>query len=248
MKKRLGVNIDHIATLRQVRLGRVPELRRALPILAESGADGVTAHLREDRRHIQEKDAEMLAENDLLPLNLELSVKMVDFALRLRPHSVCLVPENRDELTTEGGLDVIKMVDVLGEKTAALKRAGCKVSLFVEAEPRQLDAAIAVAPDAVELHTGSWCEAHRQSAGQGVGQNGGEAMLSALVAGAKQLRRSGVVCHAGHGLDYETTAVLAKIDEIAEFNIGHFLVGEALFVGLAAAVAKMREAIDAHSG
>ena len=240
-KRRLGVNIDHIATLRQLRLGRVPELRRALPILRRAGADSLTAHLRGDRRHIQDGDVEMFMAESPLPLNLELSMEMVGIALKLKPHSVCLVPENRSELTTEGGLDVRGLKSALSGVIGSLRRAGCGVSLFVDPQPRQIEAAIALKPQAVELHTGAWCNARE-------GGGGGKPLYAALADSAKRLKRAGVGCHAGHGLNYETTALLAKITEIEEFNIGHFLVAEAVFLGLEAAVTKMRGIIDDCGG
>lgn len=254
MNRRLGVNIDHIATLRQARLGKVPDLGRALPILKKAGADGVTAHLRGDRRHIQDDDIKMLIAESPLPLNLELSPDMVAAALEFKPTAVCLVPEGRRELTTEGGLDVIGLKAELGEAVASLKAVGCRVSLFVAPEAGQIEAAIALKPDAVELHTGDWC--NRRQAAQETTQEtaatqentAAAELFTALGECAALLARGGVACHAGHGLDYRTTAAISAIKQIEEFNIGHFLVSEAVFVGLAAAVARMRGVIDDCGG
>ena len=243
--KTLGVNIDHIATLRQARRGSHPDPLRALKILKQAGADSVTAHLREDRRHIQQGDISRIIQANILPLNLEISLKMVPFVLRLKqkPQWVCLVPENRQELTTEGGLDLVTLKQQVAEAIKALHTGkenrnptdGSKVSLFVDPTQNQIECAIALKPDAVELHTGSWCnDATNQS------------LLARLTQAAEQLAAAGIKCNAGHGLDYHTTATLAKVKAISEFNIGHFLVGEAVFEGLGEVVTKMKRVIT-HS-
>jgi len=230
--KTLGVNIDHIATLREARRGRLPEPIRAIPILKKAGADSVTAHLREDRRHIQEHDIATILKADILPLNLEISLAMVSVALIQKPQWVCLVPENRKELTTEGGLDLLRNQTPVANAISVLKQAGSKVSLFVDPKAKQIAKAIELKPDAVELHTGSWCNEPSNSS-----------LLEELETSANQLTGAGIKCNAGHGLNYQTTAILAKIEAITEFNIGHFLVGEAIFEGLEMAVAKMKNVI-----
>ena len=242
---RLGVNIDHVATVREARGTAYPDPVRAAIVALEAGADGVTAHLREDRRHISDDDiarlAAMLRERGR-PLNLEMAVtsEMLDIALKHRPHAVCLVPERREERTTEGGLDVAGGHNWIAPFVEKLSQAGSRVSLFIGADPLQIEAASRTGAQVVELHTGAFCDALREGRASEA-----EAMLTTLREGAQQAAALGLEVHAGHGIDYETVAPIAAIPEVAELNIGHFLVGEAIFTGLAAAVREMRQRIDA---
>ncbi|MEX0814588.1 MAG: pyridoxine 5'-phosphate synthase [Dongiaceae bacterium] len=234
---RLGVNIDHVATIRNARGGRHPDPVRAARLAAQSGADGITAHLREDRRHISDDDIERLIGEIDLPLNFEMAAtaEMLDIALEHRPHAACLVPEKREERTTEGGLDVVVGRRHLAPYVARLRDAGLRVSMFVEPDPAQLDAALDLGSHIVELHTGAYCETD------------GEvrlAHLHRLVAAAAHAERIGLECHAGHGLTFDTVGPVAAIATIVELNIGHFLVGEAIFGGLDSAVRRMRALMD----
>ncbi len=236
---RLGVNVDHVATLRNARGGRHPDPVRAAILAREAGADGITAHLREDRRHIRDEDVERLRADVGLPLNLEMAAtpEMVRIAMRLRPHAVCLVPEKRTEVTTEGGLDIAGQRDALEPVVAELVGAGIRVSLFIDPDPRQVETAAALGAPVVELHTGAYAEVS------------GEARrreLQRLVAGAALADRLGIECHAGHGLDYENVGAVGAIPELVELNIGHFIVGEAIFVGWAEAIGGMRRAMLAR--
>lgn len=236
---RLGVNIDHVATLRNARGGRHPDPVRAAHAAAAAGADGITAHLREDRRHIRDEDiARLMAEIDL-PLNMEMAAtdEMLAIALRHRPHAVCLVPEKRTEVTTEGGLDVDGGREHLKRYVQELGAAGVRVSLFIDPEVRQLDAARLLGAPVVELHTGAYCDTD-PGAGRG-------SELTRLVQAAAHAEAVGLECHAGHGLSYETVGPVAAIASIVELNIGHFLVGESVFVGLDAAIRHMRASMDA---
>ncbi len=236
---RLGVNIDHIATLRNARGGRHPDPLRGARIAARARADGITAHLREDRRHIVDDDiARLMTEIDL-PLNLEMAAtpEMIAIACRHRPHACCLVPERRQELTTEGGLDVAAARDQIGQAVARLSGAGIRVALFIDPDEAQLRAAADVGAPAVELHTGTYVEAEGAARA---------AELARLQAAARLAVELGLECHAGHGLDYETVGPVAAIPQIVELNIGHFLIGEAVFVGLEAAIVEMRRQMDAH--
>lgn len=242
---RLGVNIDHVATVRNARGGDLPDPVRAAQIALLAGADGITAHLREDRRHISDLDIERLS--DLLdasgrPLNLEMAVteEMIAIALDHRPHAVCLVPERREERTTEGGLDVAAQADLIADAVDLLRGAGSRVSLFIGADPLQIEAAAAVRAQVVEFHTGAFCEFLREGRAREAG-----AALDALRAGAVQAAALGLEVHAGHGLDFETAPVLAAIPQVVELNIGHFLIGEAIFIGLDGAIEKMRSVMDA---
>lgn len=235
---RLGVNIDHVATIRNARGTPWPDPVRAALIAQEAGADGVTAHLREDRRHIADADIARLAEQLSIPLNLEMAAtdEMVEIALRHRPHAVCIVPERREELTTEGGLDAAGLHNQLAPLVDRLGVAGCRVSLFIEADPRQIEAAIHLRVPVVELHTGRYCEVE------------GEARaveLKRITDMAALAVRNGIEAHAGHGLTYENIAPIAAIAQISELNIGHFLIGEAIFTGLADSIAQMRAQMDA---
>jgi len=241
---RLGVNIDHVATIRNARGGRFPEPLRAAECAIIAGADGITAHLREDRRHISDADITALQNLCLRlgkPLNLEMAVteEMVAIALDHRPHAACLVPERREERTTEGGLDVAGRQSVVGDAVARLKAAGIRASLFIEPDPRQIEAALAVGAPVVELHTGAWCEAWRAGERERAARE-----LERLTAAARDGHAAGLEIHAGHGIDYDTVRPIAALPEVAELNIGHFLVGEAIFVGLAAAMGRMRELMD----
>ena len=231
---RLGVNIDHVATVRNARGGRAPDPVRAAKLAAEAGADGITAHLREDRRHIIDSDIERLRAEVALPLNLEMAAteEMLGIALRTRPHAACLVPEKRTEVTTEGGLDVVGNYDHLTRYVSELGAAGVRVSLFIDPEPAQLDAAKALGAPVVELHTGAYCDAPAGAER--------EAELARIVCAAAHAEAIGLECHAGHGLNYETVGAVAAIPTIVELNIGHFLIGEAIFVGLGNAIQRMR--------
>jgi pyridoxine 5-phosphate synthase len=235
---RLGVNIDHVATIRNARGGAHPDPVRAAHLAVQAGADGITAHLREDRRHIRDDDMERLADELSVPLNFEMAAtaEMVAIAARLRPHAACLVPERREERTTEGGLDVAANAGPLRDTVAALKAAGIRVSLFVEADPRQLDAAVSVGAPVVELHTGRYCEATGEARVQ---------ELARLAAAARHGAAIGLEVHAGHGLGFETVGPVAAIPQLSELNIGHFLIGEAVFLGLAEAIRRMRGLIEA---
>jgi pyridoxine 5-phosphate synthase len=238
---RLGVNVDHVATLRNARAGRNPDPVRAALLAIEAGADGITAHLREDRRHIRDDDMARLKAEISKPLNFEMAATpdMLGIALATKPHAVCLVPERREELTTEGGLDVVGQHNALAPSIAALTDAGVQVSLFIAAEPRQIEMAAKLRAPVIEIHTGAWCDAvidhHVAKA---------EAEWQRIVAGARLARSAGLEVHAGHGLDYATAEKIAGLPEIVELNIGYYMIGEALFVGLAETVRAMRAAMD----
>jgi pyridoxine 5-phosphate synthase len=234
---RLGVNIDHVATIRNARGGRHPDPVRAARLAAQAGADGITAHLREDRRHISDDDIERLTREIALPLNLEMAAtdEMLAIALRHKPHAACLVPEKRNEVTTEGGLDVVGGRAQLAPVVQALAAGGIRVSLFIDPEPRQLDMAKQLGAPVVELHTGAYCDA---AAGLR------ERELKRLVAAAAHAEAIGLECHAGHGLSCESVGPVAAISTIVELNIGHFLVGEAIFGGLDSAIKRMRAAME----
>ncbi|MEX1108208.1 MAG: pyridoxine 5'-phosphate synthase [Dongiaceae bacterium] len=234
---RLGVNIDHVATIRNARGGRHPDPVRAARQAAQAGADGITAHLREDRRHISDDDIERLAREIDPPLNFEMAAtdEMLDIALRYKPNAACIVPEKREERTTEGGLDVAGGHNHLARFTSALRDAGIRVSLFIEPDPRQLDAAKALDADIVELHTGAYCDTEGHERAR---------HLERLIAAAAYAEQIGLECHAGHGLTYDTVGPIAAIPTIVELNIGHFLVGEAIFSGLESAIRRMRSMMD----
>ena len=239
---RLGVNIDHVATIRNARGGSHPDPVRAAKLAADSGADGITAHLREDRRHISDRDIERLSHEIHLPLNLEMAAteEMLAIALKHKPHAACLVPEKREERTTEGGLDVRRFYDQLEAPVRRLVDAGIRVSLFIEADPAQLDAARKLGAPVVELHTGAYCEAWNEDP---TGRKT-KAHLKRIVDAAAHAHAVGLECHAGHGLSFDTVGPVAAIPTIVELNIGHFLVGEAIFVGLEAAIRQMRRIMD----
>jgi len=234
---RLGVNIDHVATIRNARGGAHPDPVRAALLAARAGADGITAHLREDRRHISDADIARLSAEIDLPLNLEMAAvpEMRDIALRHRPHAACLVPERRAEVTTEGGLDAIAGRETLTAFVADLAAAGIRVSLFIDPDPAQLDAARAIGAPVVELHTGGYCNADGAARA---------AELDRIRQAAAQAEALGLECHAGHGLSFDTVAPVAAIPTIVELNIGHFLVGEAIFGGLDSAIKRMRAVMD----
>src|SRR5579885_412417 len=238
---RLGVNVDHVATVRNARGGRHPDPVKAAAIAIAAGADGITAHLREDRRHIGDDDIARLKASLEKPLNLEMAAtgEMVEIASELRPHAVCLVPERRAERTTEGGLDAAAQREPLRAIAARLADRGIRVSLFIAAEPVQIEAAVAVGAPVIEIHTGAWCEA------VAAGDAGAAAAEFARIGrGVALAADAGLEVHAGHGLDFLTAEKIATLPRVVELNIGHFLIGEAIFEGLDAAVRKMRAAID----
>lgn len=234
---RLGVNIDHVATIRNARGGLHPDPVRAARAAARAGADGVTAHLREDRRHMTDQDIARLVEDIELPLNLEMAatVEMLDIALRHLPNAACIVPEKRQERTTEGGLDAVGDRERLAPFVRRLAEAGIRVSLFVEPDAAQIDAAAALGAQVVELHTGAYCEADGAER---------ERRFARIRAAAAHAEAAGLECHAGHGLSYDSVAPIAGIPTIAELNIGHFLIGEAIFGGLESAIRRMRVLMD----
>ena len=238
---RLGVNIDHVATVRNARGGRHPDPLKAAEVAIAAGADGITAHLREDRRHIVDTDVAALKERIDKPLNLEMAAtaEMVRIACKLKPHAACIVPERRQERTTEGGLDAAGQQDSLRAVVAQLADAGIRVSLFIAADPAQIEAAVKVGAPVIEIHTGAWCDAVVEG-----DEAKSEAEWQRIVAGAALARAAGLEVHAGHGLDYATAEAIAVLPDIVELNIGYFMMGEALFVGLPATVRAMREAME----
>jgi len=238
---RLGVNIDHVATVRNARGGARPDPVRAALLAIDAGADGITAHLREDRRHVRDEDMARLKAGISKPLNYEMAAtpEMLEIARRIRPHACCLVPEKREERTTEGGLDVVGQQAALRPFIAELKAVGIRVSLFIEPDRAPIEMAKMLGADIVELHTGTWC--HAVEAGR---TNKAEAEFQRLKVGAATAAAVGLEVHAGHGLDYETAEYLASVPEFVEFNIGHFLMGEAIFVGLSEAILTMHVAMD----
>ena len=235
---RLGVNIDHIATVRNARGGSHPDPVSAALLAQSAGADGITAHLREDRRHIRDADIYALKQAIALPLNFEMAAtdEMVNIACDVRPHAACIVPEKREELTTEGGLAVARQKDRLSEQIDKLKAAGIRVSLFVDAESEDLSAAAEIGADIVELHTGRYCDLPAGAER--------EAEYDRIISAARFASTCGLEVHAGHGLSFETAGQVARIPEIVELNIGHFLMGAALFTGLSDAIAQMRQIMD----
>ncbi|MBT9472151.1 MAG: pyridoxine 5'-phosphate synthase [Pseudomonadota bacterium] len=240
---RLGVNIDHVATIRNARGGSYPDPVRAAELAIAAGADGITAHLREDRRHISDADIEALAvitRKRGRPLNFEMAVtrEMEAIAMAHLPHAACLVPERREERTTEGGLDVAGGHNHIAPVVRKLVDAGVRVSCFIDADPAQAAASQAMGAQVVELHTGAYCDAVRERSPEA------ERLLGALKATAAEAARLGLEVHAGHGIDYETVKAVAAIPELAELNIGHFLIGEAIFVGLTPAIQRMRTLMD----
>jgi len=243
-RPRLGINIDHVATIRNARGEAYPDPARAAEIAMQAGADGITAHLREDRRHISDADIDALValtRRRGRPLNLEMAAteEMRAIALAHRPHAACLVPERREEVTTEGGLDVAGAHNHIAPVVAELRDAGIRVSLFIEADPRQIEVAARIGAQVVELHTGAWCLAVRERSTRA------PELLVKLKDGAELAAGLGLEVHAGHGIDYETVSPVAAIPQVAELNIGHFLIGEAIFTGLDGAVRRMRALMDA---
>lgn len=238
---RLGVNIDHVATIRNARGGRHPDPLRAAHLAVEAGADGITAHLREDRRHISDSDIARLKSELTRPLNLEMAAtpEMVAIALRHVPNACCLVPERREERTTEGGLDVVGQKASLVSVISDLKSAGIRVSLFIEPDMRAIETSAALGADIVELHTGAYCEYAAADDAKGTA-----AEIERLATAASGAAALGLEVHAGHGLTFNTVAALARMPEVVELNIGHFLIGEAIFGGLHAAVRRMRALMD----
>ncbi|MCW8916763.1 MAG: pyridoxine 5'-phosphate synthase [Magnetovibrio sp.] len=239
---RLGVNIDHVATIRNARGGDYPDPVRAAHLAAAAGANGITAHLREDRRHITDTDILRLCDEIDLPLNLEMAAtnEMLDIALRHKPHAACIVPEKREERTTEGGLDVLGKLPKLKYFVNKLSDVGVRVSLFVEPDEAVLDASKELGAPVVELHTGSYCDAPEGAAR--------DAEFARIVRAAKHAEEIGLECHAGHGLTFDSVKPVAAIKTIKELNIGHFLVGEAIFVGFEASIKEMRRLMDEARG
>ncbi len=238
---RLGVNVDHVATVRNARGGRHPDPVQAAEAAVMAGADGITAHLREDRRHITDDDIARLKARIERPLNLEMAAtrEMVDIAAKVRPHAACIVPERREERTTEGGLDAAGQHNALRPLVAELAAAGIRVSLFIAPERAQIEAAAAMRAPVIEIHTGAWCDALAEGRGDAAA-----AEFERIRAAAKLAHSLGLEVHAGHGLDYVTAGTIAALPELAELNIGHFLIGEAIMDGLATAVRRMRAAMD----
>ncbi len=242
---RLGVNIDHVATVRNARGTPWPDPVRAALLAEDAGADGITAHLREDRRHILDADIDRLMVALTRPLNFEMAAtaEMQRIALRHLPHAVCIVPEKREERTTEGGLDVAADIARLTDFVTPLREAGCRVSMFIGHDPRQIEASARIGAAVVELHTGHYCDLHAESR---FAER--DAELAALAEGARLAHSLGLEVHAGHGLTYDTVAPIAAFPEVRELNIGHFLIGEAIFVGLKQAIADMRRRMDEARG
>lgn len=238
---RLGVNIDHVATIRNARGGATPDPARAAQIAEAAGADGITAHLREDRRHILDADIDAILEAINIPLNFEMAAtdEMQRIALRHKPHAVCIVPERREERTTEGGLEVAREENRLAHFIAPLREAGCRVSIFIAADKRQIEAAAQIGAPVIELHTGAYCDAHAE--GRMKERDEELERLREMSAFGHEL---GLEVHAGHGLTYDTTPPVAAFPEVMELNIGHFLVGEAIFSGLDSAIRRMRDVMD----
>jgi pyridoxine 5-phosphate synthase len=241
-KLRLGVNIDHVATVRNARGGAYPDPLRAAKLAEEAGADGITAHLREDRRHISDADIEGLTGILTVPLNFEMAAteEMQAIALRHRPHAVCIVPEKREERTTEGGLEVAQDENRLADFIAPLREAGCRVSIFIAADRRQIESAHRIGAEVIELHTGAYCDAHAE--GRTEDRDAELARLTEMATFAQGL---GLEVHAGHGLTYDSVGPIAALPEVRELNIGHFLIGEAIFRGLGPAIQEMRRIMDA---
>lgn len=242
---RLGLNIDHVATVRNARGGRAPDPTRAAEQALAGGADGVTAHLREDRRHIRDADVtaiKAVCDAAGKPLNFEMAVtpEMLGIAMGLKPHAACLVPERREERTTEGGLEVAGQIASVGDAVARLGAAGIRVSLFIATDPAQVEAAAKVKAPVVEFHTGALCDAFREGETAVF-----ERELTKLRAAVAQADGFGIEVHAGHGIDYDTVPFIAALPQVRELNIGHFLIGEAIFTGLDAALDRMRALMDA---
>lgn len=242
---RLGVNIDHVATVRNARGGTYPDPVRAAKLAEEAGADGITAHLREDRRHITDADIDALMEALTVPLNFEMAAteEMQKIALRHKPHAVCIVPEKREERTTEGGLEVAREENRLAHYIAPLRDAGCRVSIFIAADKKQIEAAHRIGAEVIELHTGAYCDYHAEGRFEDRDRE-----LEALRDMSAYAHSLGLEVHAGHGLTYDTVQPVAAFPEVKELNIGHFLIGEAIFRGLSPAVQEMRRLMDEARG
>ncbi|MGR3713259.1 MAG: pyridoxine 5'-phosphate synthase [Shimia sp.] len=238
---RLGVNIDHVATVRNARGSAYPDPARAALLAQEAGADGITAHLREDRRHIEDADIDALVDALTVPLNFEMAAtdEMQAIALRHKPHAVCLVPEKREERTTEGGLEVAREENKLAHFIAPLRDVGCRVSIFIAADAAQIEAANRIGAQVIELHTGAYCDLHAEGR-----FDERDAELARLTEMATFAHSLGLEVHAGHGLTYDTVTPIAALPEVVELNIGHFLIGEALFRGLDPAIKEMRRIMD----
>ena len=238
---RLGVNIDHVATVRNARGGAYPDPLRAAKLSEEAGADGITAHLREDRRHISDADIDGLMEVLTVPLNFEMAAtpEMQAIALRHKPHAVCIVPEKREERTTEGGLEVAREENRIAHFIAPLRDAGCRVSIFIAADQRQIEAAHRSGAQVIELHTGAYCDFHAEG---NIAARDSE--LQKLTEMSSLAHSLGLEVHAGHGLTYDTVSPIAQLPEVIELNIGHFIIGEAIFRGLTPAIAEMRRLMD----
>lgn len=239
---RLGVNIDHVATVRNARGGAYPDPARAALLAQQAGADGITAHLREDRRHIVDSDIDNILAAISIPLNFEMGAtqEMQEIALRHKPHAVCIVPEKREEKTTEGGLEVAKDEDRFARYIAPLREAGSRVSIFIGAEQHQIEAAHRIGAQVIELHTGAYCDFHAEGNFEARDQE-----LAQLTEMASLAQSLGLEVHAGHGLTYDTVQPIAALPEIVELNIGHFLMGEAMFVGMEASITEMRRLMAA---
>lgn len=240
-KLRLGVNIDHVATVRNARGGEYPDPVRAAKLAEEAGADGITAHLREDRRHITDSDIDGLMDALNIPLNFEMAAtdEMQAIALRHKPHAVCIVPEKREEKTTEGGLEVARDENRLAHFIAPLREAGCRVSIFIAADRAQIEAANRIGAEVIELHTGAYCDAHAEGRFEDR-----DAELERLREMSTFAHSLGLEVHAGHGMTYDTVQPIAVFPEVMELNIGHFLMGEAMFRGLTPAISEMRRLMD----
>ena len=238
---RLGVNIDHVATVRNARGGTSPDPIRAAKIAETAGADGITAHLREDRRHITDADIDGLMEALSVPLNFEMAAtdEMQAVALRHKPHAVCIVPEKREERTTEGGLEVARDENRLAHFIAPLRDAGCRVSIFIAADKRQIDAANRIGAQVIELHSGAYCDAHHEGR-----FDDRDRELEAMREMSRYAHSLGLEVHVGHGLTYETVTPVAAFPEVVELNIGHFLIGESIFLGLEPAIKEMRKLMN----
>ncbi len=240
-KLRLGVNIDHVATVRNARGGMYPDPLRAALLAEEAGADGITAHLREDRRHITDRDIEALIDGLSVPLNFEMAAtdEMQKIALRHVPHAVCIVPEKREERTTEGGLEVAREENKIGDFIAPLREAGCRVSIFIAADQRQIESAARIGAPVIELHTGAYCDAHAEGR-----FDERDAELERLRDMTKFASDLGLEVHAGHGLTFDCVKPIAAFPQVLELNIGHFLIGESIFIGLDGAIKQMRTIMD----
>ncbi len=244
-KLRLGVNIDHVATVRNARGGDTPDPLRAAKLAEEAGADGITAHLREDRRHISDADIDRLMDALNVPLNFEMAAtdEMQAIAMRHKPHAVCIVPEKREERTTEGGLEVAREENRLAHFIAPLREAGCRVSIFIAADKRQIDAAHRIGAQVIELHSGAYCDAHHEGR-----FDDRDRELEAMREMSRYAHSLGLEVHVGHGLTYDTVKPVAAFPEVRELNIGHFIIVEAIFIGLKPAMAEMRRLMDEARG